>query len=146
MQNRAECEKCLFSQGLRRSFSNLSLIHYNTLCRKLWERVSPILVMLMSHSDFTIECSNISLKENKWDDVDLNSNDLDNCVRKKEGKIICLGQTDLQLFDQNDPLQYHKPTRNFQNCIFGQISAVYSHFDPLPFDNFELNPQFYCTS
>ena len=46
--------------------------------------MSPILVMLTlrSHSDF--ERSNIRLKENKPDGVDLNSNDLNICVRKKE--------------------------------------------------------------
>ena len=34
-----------------------------------------------------VPISNISLKENKQDGVDLNSNGLDYCVRKNEGKI-----------------------------------------------------------
>ena len=40
----------------------------------------------MSRSDSDFERSNVSLKENKPNDVDLNSNDLDYCVRKSEEK------------------------------------------------------------
>ena len=50
--------------------------------------MSPILVTLTSHSDSNFELSNISLKENKRDGDDLNSNGLDYCVRKNEGKIL----------------------------------------------------------
>ena len=50
-------------------------------------KVSPTLVTLTSSSDFNLERSNISLKENIQDDVDLNSDGHDYCVRKNEGKI-----------------------------------------------------------
>ena len=50
--------------------------------------MSPILVTLMSRSDSDFERSNISLKENKRDGVDPNSNGLDYCVRKNEGRIL----------------------------------------------------------
>ena len=50
--------------------------------------MSPILVTLMSHSDSNFECLNISLKENKRDGADLNSDGLDHCIRKNEGKIL----------------------------------------------------------
>ena len=46
--------------------------------------MSPILVTLTSCSDSNLECSNISLKENRPDCVDLTSDGLDFCVRKKE--------------------------------------------------------------
>ena len=48
----------------------------------------PILVTLTSRSDSNFERSNISLKENKRDGIDSNSNGFDNCVRKNEGKIL----------------------------------------------------------
>ena len=60
----------------------------NKVCRKPWEKVSPILVTLTSRSDSDFERSNISLKENNRDDVDLISNGLDHWVRKNEGKIL----------------------------------------------------------
>ena len=55
----------------------------------------------MSRSDSDFEHSNVSLKENKPDGVDANSNDLDYCVRKNEEKILwfsvdCAG-TDIKL-------------------------------------------------
>ena len=43
------------------------------VCGKPYERVSPILVTLTSHSDSNYERSNISFKENKPDGVDPNS-------------------------------------------------------------------------
>ena len=59
-----------------------------SVCRKPKERVSLILVMLMSRNDSDFERWNICFKENKPDDVDLNSDDLDYCVRNlKQGKI-----------------------------------------------------------
>ena len=60
---------------------------YINSLRKTAGRVSPILVTLTSRSDSNFERSNISLKENRWDGVDSNSNGFDHCVRKKEGKI-----------------------------------------------------------
>ena len=50
--------------------------------------MSPILVTLTSRSDSDFERSNISLKENKPDGVDPNSNDIGYYVRKNEGKIL----------------------------------------------------------
>ena len=49
--------------------------------------MSPILVTLTSRSDSDFEISNVSLKENKPDGVNPNSNDIDYYVRKNEGKI-----------------------------------------------------------
>ena len=52
-------------------------------------KASPILVTLTSsRSDSDIECSNVSLKENKPDGVNPNSNDIDYYVRKNGGKIL----------------------------------------------------------
>ena len=42
--------------------------------------MSPILVMRTSRYDSNFECSNISLKENTLDGVDLNSDGLDYCI------------------------------------------------------------------
>ena len=55
--------------------------------RKTAGKVSPILVTLTSRSDSDFEISNVSLKENKPDGVNPNSNDIDYYVRKNEGKI-----------------------------------------------------------
>ena len=49
-------------------------------CHRFWLR-------LRIYSNF--ERSNISLKEDKQDGVDLNSNGLDYWVQKNEGKILC---------------------------------------------------------
>ena len=49
--------------------------------------MSPILVTLTSGSDSDFEPSKVSLKENKPDGVNPNSNDIDYYVRKNEGKI-----------------------------------------------------------
>ena len=50
-------------------------------------KVSPIVVMLASRSDSDFERSNFSLKENKPDGVNPNSNDTEYYVQKNEGKI-----------------------------------------------------------
>ena len=57
--------------------------------------MSPILVTLTSRSDSNFERSNVSLKENKRDDFDSNSNGLGYCVRKNEGKFYGFRQTEL---------------------------------------------------
>ena len=49
--------------------------------------MSPILVTLASRNDFNFERSNVSLKENKADGANPNSNGIDYYVRKNEGKI-----------------------------------------------------------
>ena len=50
--------------------------------------MSPILVTVTSCSDSDFESSNVSLKENKPDGVNQNSNYIDYYVRKNEGKIL----------------------------------------------------------
>ena len=50
--------------------------------------MSPILVMLTSRNDSDFESSNVSLKENKPDGVNPNSNNIEHYVRKNEGKIL----------------------------------------------------------
>ena len=52
--------------------------------------MSPILITLTSRSNTNFERPYVSLKENKRGGVDLNSNRLDNCVRKNKGKILRL--------------------------------------------------------
>ena len=56
--------------------------------------MSPILVTLTSRNDSDFESSNISLKENKPDVVNPNSNDIDYYVQKNEGKFYGFRQTD----------------------------------------------------
>ena len=47
-----------------------------------------ILVTLTSRGDSDFDSSTINFKENKPDGVDLNSDGLDYCVQKNEGKIL----------------------------------------------------------
>ena len=56
--------------------------------------MSPILVTLTSRSDSDFERSNVSLKENKPDGINPNSNDIDCYVRKNEGKFYGFRQTE----------------------------------------------------
>ena len=60
---------------------------YHSL-RKTVEKASPILVTLTSPSNSDVKSSNVSLKENKSDGVNPNSNEIDYHVRKNEGKIL----------------------------------------------------------
>ena len=62
--------------------------HANLSLRKTVGKVSLILVTLTSRNDSDFESSIVSLKENKPDGVNLNSNDIDYYVRKNEGKIL----------------------------------------------------------
>ena len=55
--------------------------------------MSPILVTLTSRSNSDFERSNVSLKENKPDGVNPNSNDIDCYVRKKKEKFYRFRQT-----------------------------------------------------
>ena len=50
--------------------------------------MSPILVALTSRNDSDFESWNVSLKENKPNGVNPNSNDVDYYVRKNEGKVL----------------------------------------------------------
>ena len=68
--------------------------------------MSPILVTLTSHSDSNFERSNISLKENKRDGVDLNSNGLDYCVRKNKEKLYGFRKSDFTVILRNR-VRYH---------------------------------------
>ena len=70
-------ESCIFEKLMKRRFYSL---------RKTVEKVSLILVTVTSRSDSDFESSNVSLRENKHDGVNPNSNDMDNYVRKNEGK------------------------------------------------------------
>ena len=73
-----------------RLFSFLVVILWLVLY-SLWKtvgKVSPILVTLTSRSDSDFESSNVSLKENKPDGVNPNSNDIDHCIQKNEGKVL----------------------------------------------------------
>ena len=65
-------------------------VHWSCIhsLRKTVGKVSPILVTLTSRSDSDFESSNVSLKENKPDGANPNSNDIDYYVRKNEGKIL----------------------------------------------------------
>ena len=76
------------SQAVLNHLEVMAVDFDDTVCRKPYERVSPILFTLTSRSDSNFECSNISLKENKRDGVDLNSNDLDYCVQNNERKFL----------------------------------------------------------
>ena len=62
--------------------------NYSVCGMKTVGKVSPILVTLTSRSDSDFERSNVSLKENKSDGVNPNSDDIDYNVRKNEGKIL----------------------------------------------------------
>ena len=52
------------------------------------------MVTVTARSDSDFERSNVSLKENKPDGVDPNSNDLDYCVRENEEKFYGFRQTE----------------------------------------------------
>ena len=77
--------------------------------------MSPILVTLTSRSDSNFERLNISLKENKRDGVDSNSNGFDYCVRKNEGKILWFSADCLvYVFSFTDSLQRFLKTEMWQ--------------------------------
>ena len=66
--------------------------------RKTVGKVSPILVTLTSRRDPDFEISNVSLKENKPDGVNPNSNDIDYYVRKNEWKILWFSADCTEIF------------------------------------------------
>ena len=61
--------------------------------------MSPILVMLTSCTDSDFEHSNFSLKENEFDGIDPNSNNLDYCVQRMK-KVV------QNIFQNNAPFAY----------------------------------------
>ena len=61
--------------------------------RKAVGKVSPILVMLTSRNDSDFESSNVSLKENKPDGNNLNSNDIDITFERMKEKFNGFRQT-----------------------------------------------------
>ena len=73
------CDNC---QRAEENSKYISKIFILAFCQK--KIVSPILVTLTSRSDSDFERSNFSLKENKPDRVNPNSNDIDYYVRKNE--------------------------------------------------------------
>ena len=58
---------------------------------------SPILVTLTSRSDSDFKISNVSLKENKPDSVNPNSNDIDYCVERIKEKFDGYRQTEMTI-------------------------------------------------
>ena len=74
---------------LRAKYQNITSLFCLILfsLRKTVGKVSPILVRLTSRNDSDFQSSNVSLKENKPDDVNPNSNDIDYYVRTNERKI-----------------------------------------------------------
>ena len=84
--------------------------------------MSPIPVTLTSRSHPDFEPSNISLKENNRNDVDLSSNGLDYCVRKNQGKFYGSRQTGLDLSISN--------LRNFPH--HGDLRAFSTRFNNSP--------------
>ena len=74
--------------------------------------MSSILGMLMSHRNSYFERSNISYYENRLDGVDLNSNDLDDRVRKNRGKILWLSADCVRLVSYTtEPLEACIPAK-----------------------------------
>ena len=65
----------------------MTCVHLFNL-QKTVGKVSQILVTLTLRNDSDFESSNVSLKENKPDGVNPNSNDIEHCVRKNEEKIL----------------------------------------------------------
>ena len=68
--------------------------------RKAIEIVSPILVTITSRNDSDFEHSNISLKELKPEGIDLNSNGLHYCVKRRK-KFYDFQQTELRQNQNN---------------------------------------------
>ena len=62
--------------------------------------------MLMLRNDSDCQSSNVSLKENKPDGVNPNSNDIDYYVRKNEGKFDDFRQTVLGIWRANFELVF----------------------------------------
>ena len=75
---------------------------YQFSLRKTVGKVSSILVTVTSRSDSDFERSNVSIKENKPDGVNPNSNDIDCSVRKNEGKLYGFRQTEFELCSKYD--------------------------------------------
>ena len=91
--------------------------------------MSPILVTLTSHSDSDVESSNVSLKENKPDGVNPNSNDIDYYVRKNEGKILWFSADvfieNYIAFNENTTIVLHLQGNNNHLQWFSVLSTVF---------------------
>ena len=99
--------------------------------------MSPILLTLMSRRDSNLECSNISLKENRPDCVDLNSDGLDFCVRKKEN-FYGLRHTVLLSKYIKRALVFSK----FQHCLGSFTLNFICNFEiPNQYSNFQREVQ-----
>ena len=85
---KANCQSYLRGTGDFEVLRQVSKHSLRKTVEKALEKASPILVTLTSRSNSDVESSNVSLKENKPDGVNPNSNDIDYYVRKNEGKIL----------------------------------------------------------
>ena len=82
--------------------------------------MTPVLVMLMSRNASNFERSNISLKENNRDGVDLNSSSLGYCVRKNLGKIACFS-TDCIKNPMSSPFECDFVTSLYYQIVQSEI-------------------------
>ena len=103
----AEKKKTLFEMGFnKKRFCKYDFFDqaYISL-RKMVRKVSSILITFTSRNDCNLKSSNVSLKENKPDGVNSNSNDIDYYVRKKIymvfGRLISIFVSSSQLANQN---------------------------------------------
>ena len=106
----------------RVTFTPVYFIFLLLSLRKTVGKTSPFLVTLTSRSDSDVEISNVSLKENKPDGVNPNSNDIDYYVRKNEGKILWFSADRFRCF-QN-------PTCDVSSLL--KVLLILIHFFPLP--------------
>ena len=82
-----------------------------------------------SVTDSNFERSNISLKENKRDGVDSNSNGFDYCVRENEEKILWFSADwNRQLTTSNQQQEEHFSKRSFLKCAKAQYWKIKNLF------------------
>ena len=88
----------------------------------------------MSRSDSNFEQSNISLKYNKWDGVELNSSSLEYCVRKNEEKFYGFRQTARVKLDSQELIAFWIPV-----CI---IQRTFERVSPSNFERKVFYPYY----
>ena len=111
--------------------------------------MSPILVKITSRNDSDFESSNVSLKENKPDGVNPNSNDIDYYVRKNEGKIRwfsadCVKRYCMKNSVDNDVAQFTDIHTVVISLYLVLIITKYSLFEFLPSVHLRINKLFVC--
>ena len=84
------------------------------------EQMFYILVTLTSRSDSDFERSNVSFKENKPDGINPNSNDIDNYVRKNEGKILWFSADCFFILVQQISYYYTSPILDVLRTLIGE--------------------------